>query len=326
MEILHQTNQSNQIISDSDVVKNESHFIEANTIPVTLNHLKNDCIIPSFSKDYESTISHYEFINKTVEVVQQLFPDVGMNSPEIRVSHIVKGRIPSAIGIPAKELEEHEKTIYYERCAFVIEIPQISEIVNGNKLNLTIGGVRSLSHENLYAKKSLEKFKVFIGFKNKVCTNLCVSTDGYANDIRIGSVLDLEEAVYNLSSQWDRDKQLGTMELMSKYALNNEEFAHLVGKLKMYQHLPKEEQKSIYPIAINDNQINTIIKDYFNCSDFSRQENGTINLWNLYNLITGANKSSYIDSFLDRGLFAYEFTQELCSSIQNQTPNWYLNN
>ena len=198
-------------------------------------------------------------------------------------------------------------------------------MVNGNKLNLTIGGVRSLSHENLYAKKSLEKFKVFIGFQNKVCTNLCVSTDGYANDIRIGSILELEETINNLSLQWNKEKQLGTLEMMSKFELNNEQFAHLVGKLKMYQHLPREEQQTTFPLAINDNQINTIIRDYFNCRDFSRQENGAINLWNLYNLITGANKSSYIDSFLDRGLFAYEFTQDLCNSIQNQKPNWYLN-
>jgi hypothetical protein len=27
--------------------------------------------------------------------------------------------------------------------AFVIEVPEISEIINGNKLNLTIGGVRA---------------------------------------------------------------------------------------------------------------------------------------------------------------------------------------
>lgn len=326
MELLNQIYPTDLIINDDEVVKKRLNFIEANTIPVTLSHLRNDCIIPVFSRDNESTISHYEFINKTVEVAQELFPDCLLNIPEIRVSHIVKGRIPSAIGKPAKELLEHEKTLYYERCAFAIEIPQISEVVNGNRLNLSIGGVRSLSHENLYAKKSLEKFKMFIGFENKVCTNLCVSTDGYANDIRIGSVLDLEESIYNLSNDWDKDKQLNTLEMMSKYQLSNEEFAHLVGKLKMYQHLPKEEQRGVFPIIINDNQVNTVIKDYFNCPNFSRRENGSLSLYNFYNLITGANKSSYIDSFIDRGLFAYEFTQELCKSIQNQESNWYLNN
>jgi len=68
--------------------------------------------------------------------------------------------------------------LYYERMAFVIEIPEISEVINGNKLSLAIGGVRAYNQENLYGKKSIEKFKVFIGFQNKVCLNLCISTDG----------------------------------------------------------------------------------------------------------------------------------------------------
>jgi hypothetical protein len=63
---------------------------------------------------------------------------------EIRVSHMVKGRIPSAIGKAAKDLSEQEKTLYYERMVFVIEIPEISEVINGNKLSLAIGGVRAL--------------------------------------------------------------------------------------------------------------------------------------------------------------------------------------
>jgi hypothetical protein len=39
------------------------------------------------------------------------------------------------------------------RMAFVIEVPEISEIINGNKLNLTIGGVRGYNQENLSKKK-----------------------------------------------------------------------------------------------------------------------------------------------------------------------------
>jgi hypothetical protein len=62
----------------------------------------------------------------------------GVLKPDIRVSHVIKGRVPTAIGKPAKELLEHEKTIYYERCAFVIEVPEISEIINGNKLQIPV--------------------------------------------------------------------------------------------------------------------------------------------------------------------------------------------
>ena len=78
----------------------------------------------------------------------------GILKPEIRVSHVIKGRVPTAIGKLAKDLLEQEKTIYYERMAFVIEIPEISEIINGNKLNLTIGGVRSLTIKKIYLVKN----------------------------------------------------------------------------------------------------------------------------------------------------------------------------
>lgn len=33
-------------------------FIEANTKEVTMEHLRNDCVVPVFSKDNEITISH----------------------------------------------------------------------------------------------------------------------------------------------------------------------------------------------------------------------------------------------------------------------------
>lgn len=48
---------------------------------------------------------------------------------------------------------------------FCIEVPTIHETVEGNKLTLSIGGVRAYNHMNLYSKKTVEKFKVFIGFK-----------------------------------------------------------------------------------------------------------------------------------------------------------------
>jgi hypothetical protein len=45
----------------------------------------------------------------------------------------------------------------------------------------------------LYSKKNVEKFKVFIGFQNLVCTNLCVSTDGYADELRVSHIGDLQK-------------------------------------------------------------------------------------------------------------------------------------
>lgn len=137
-----------------EVVNSENkpkHFIEANTKEVSLYHLKNDCIIPVFSKDNEITISHSRFIEALWECTQKLFKNEQIKEPEIRVSHIIKGRTPEAIYKPVKELTDADKTIYYERMAFCMEIPTITEIVGGNTLSLTVGGVRAYNQENLYS-------------------------------------------------------------------------------------------------------------------------------------------------------------------------------
>lgn len=324
MELVINSSINEQIIDEELIVKSKSSFIEANTIKVSLEHLQQDCIIPVFSKDNESTISHFEFIKKTMDVVQNLFPDFEIAEPEIRVSHQVKGRTPSAIGKPAKELLEEEKTIYYERCAFLIELSQVKEVINNNLLTLSIGGVRSLNQENLYNKKSLEKFKIFIGYQNKVCTNLCVSTDGFSNEVRVGSAIDLEQNIIELAKGYDRLEHLSMMEKMSKYFITESQFAHLIGKLRMYSHLDKSEQQYKFQITLNDSQANNIVREYYKCPNFSRDENGNINLWNLYNLFTEANKTSYIDNNIERNVNAYEFINFLGKTLQNEVPNWYL--
>ncbi len=325
MELIANNNTQQMIQDTSKVVhKPKSDFIEANTQVVTLEHLKKDCIIPVFSKDNESTISHYQFIDQANEAMKRLFPEMEVAVPKVRVSHMVKGRIPSAVGKPAKELLSHEKTIYYERCAFIIEVPEIKHVVNGHELSLSVGGVRAYNQENLYSKKTLEKFKIFIGFKNRVCTNLCISTDGFSNEVRIGSILELDQQMEQLFSNYNTEQHLGMMERMNRFQLSEKQFAHFIGKLRMYQHLVKTEQKALFPIALNDGQINNVIRDYYGCPNFGRSPDGSINLWNLYNLITEANKSSYIDNNLERNVNAYELMNHLGNTIQNGTSNWLL--
>jgi hypothetical protein len=324
MELLIQ-NFDNQIIEENNVVTAErKHFIEANTIEVSLNHLKNECTIPVFAKDNETTISHFEFITTTKNVIQEILGYQGNLTPNIRVSHVIKGRIPQAIGKPASELLEHEKTIYYERMAFVIEIPEITEIVNENKLNLCVGGVRAYNQENLFSKKSIEKFKVFIGFQNKVCTNLCISTDGLLDDLRVSSVHELGEKIHALINQYDKKEHLRKMQKMNDFFLNENQFAHLIGKMKLYPFLDKEFKQTLFPLKVNDTQINTIVKDYHLDANFSKSKDDKISLWNVYNLFTEANKSTYIDSNLERNVNAYEFMNYIGNLLENNQPNFFL--
>ena len=103
-------------------VRHNRHFIEANTKPVDIAHLREDCVVPVFSKDNEVTISHQSFIETVLGAAHRMFPQEVIDAPDIVVSHIIKGRIPEAIHKPVNQLLETDKTIYYERMAFCFEI------------------------------------------------------------------------------------------------------------------------------------------------------------------------------------------------------------
>ena len=150
------------IIEETATPKRVNHFIEANTQEATLQHLKNDCITPVFAKDNELTVNHAAFIETVWEAANSYYNGETIETPDIRVSHVIKGRIPEAIHKPANQLLESDKTIYYERAAFSIDIPTIYETVEGNKLNLSIVGVRAYNQMNLYSKKKFIKRKVIM--------------------------------------------------------------------------------------------------------------------------------------------------------------------
>ncbi|WP_179318809.1 DUF3871 family protein [Winogradskyella helgolandensis] len=300
-------------------------FIEANTIDVQLNHLRNDCIIPVFSKDNERTISHNEFVEVAQDCLNQVFPHHIFDTPEIRVSHQIKGRVPSAVNKPVKELLDHEKTIYYERMAFIIRVPSITENINGNDVALTIGGVRAYNQENLYSKKTYERFKFFIGFQNLVCCNMCVSTDGMLDDLRVDSYSAMRSKLLEIMQAYQAEKHLNSMRQLSYETLSEHQFAQLIGKSRLYNYLPKKDKLEIPELLLNDGQISTVAKDYYQDESFSRNDEGDINLWSVFNLFTQANKSSYIDTFLDRNLNAYEFSKGIAQTLNgDSTYHWFL--
>ena len=302
-----------------------SPFIVANTIEVPLHHLKQDCIIPVFSKDNEKTIAHQEFIESVLTAISKVFPHHSISTPEIRVSHQIKGRTPDAIHLNAKDLLDHQKTIYYERMAFVINIPSIVDSINGNELTLSVGGVRSYNLENLYNKKTLEKFKFFIGFQNKVCLNMCINTNGFKEDLRVSSASELQHKVIEVMQNYNAELHLMEMKEFTQDYLSEHQFAQLIGKSRLYQHLPKSEKQKIPMLNFNDSHINTMAKDYYEDKNFCRLDDGRINLWDVYNLFTQANKSSYIDTFLDRNLNAYEFSKGIQKTLNgNLDYHWFL--
>ena len=300
-------------------------FIEANTVESSFEELKNNHIIPVFIKDNEPLISHSDFIEMAFEVVQEAYSPETILKPNIRLSHPIKGRVPNAKDKPAIELKEHEKTLYYERMAFVIEVPSIADEIDGNSLSLTIGGVKSYAVDNLYSKKGTdEHFKIFIGFKNSVCTNLCIWSDGLVGDLKVKSAGQLKACIRTLVENYNANYHIHALQSLTGYNLSEQQFALLIGRMRMYNHLPVRIKSGITPLLLSDTQLGAVVKDYYRDNSFCRLENGEINLWRLYNLFTGVNKSSYIDTFLERSVNAFRFVENLKEAIDKKETNWFL--
>ena len=308
----------------AETVEVPNHFIEANTVEVKVEHLANDCVTPVFAKDNELTINHVSFIHTVEDATKDFFRGEQINDAQVRASHIIKGRIPSAIHKPANQLLETDKTIYYERCAFSIDVPTIYQDINGNRLYLSVVGVRAYNQQNLYSRKVPELFRVAIGFKNLVCCNMCVFTDGYKGELRASSTRELYRQVLELFQNFNPAKQIHLMQQLCNSSLTEHQFCQIIGRMRLYQSLPTRLQREIPQLLITDTQINNVAKSYITDENFSSY--GTdINMWKFYNLLTGANKSSYIDMFLDRSVNATEIALGINAALHGEERyKWFI--
>ena len=97
MPVMAQRRNSNlgEFAEDATVVTDDTKgkrplFIEANTVEATLQHLRDDCIIPVFAKDNEATLSHVSFIETVQDAAHTFFNGERIGQPDIRVSHVIK--------------------------------------------------------------------------------------------------------------------------------------------------------------------------------------------------------------------------------------------
>jgi Domain of unknown function, B. Theta Gene description (DUF3871) len=313
------------VINQIEVKSTGRAFIESNTVEGSLYEINNHHLIPVFLRENVPLISQGEFIDATLQAAGQVFTGEKILSPSIRLSHPVLGRIPEAKNKPANQLLEHEKTKFYDRLAFLIEIPSIYTDIAGNRLNLMVGGVKCYSLENLMSKSYEQHFKVFIGFEVKACTNLCVSTDGLMRELKVKNIEALYNGIQFLFREFNAVQFANQLKQLPNYDLTETQFAHLVGRARLYRHMPDDMRQSIPDLMFGDAQINSVCRDYYSDNSFCSNPDGSINLWKLYNLFTGANKSSYIDSFLDRTVNALQLANVLKDALDNKNDCWYLN-
>ena len=310
----------NEITLDSPSV----NFLEANTNAITLEELAEQCVVPTWANQ-ELTISHQDFIQTVHDAACNIFAGETVNTPEIRVSHIVRGRIPSALGKRSSELLESEKTQFYQRLAFAFTIPSLHECIAGQRLELCIGGVRNYSDLNLYrANRGMEKFTIFIGWRVNVCSNQVLTGEGVSLSLEVMSVHDLYKGVLELFSRFNMDRDIELLQTLTQTRLTESQFAQIVGRMRLYQALPSYLQRRVPKLLITDSQINNVCRDYYNNPNFGAKDS-TISMFDFHNLLTEANKSSYIDSYVQRGINATEVTVGICKALQGDSEySWFL--
>ena len=108
--------------------------------------------------------------------------------------------------------------------------------------------------------------------------------------------------------------------------MTEQQFAQFLGKSRLYQYLPNEQKKRLPQMLMTDTQIGLVAKAYYSDDNFSVMERGKeISMWNVYNLLTGANKSSYIDNFLDRAYNATQLAEGLNKALYEENEySWFI--
>lgn len=167
-------------------------------------------------------------------------------------------------------------------------------------------------------------FRLAIGFKNIVCANLCIFTDGYKDDLRVSNTTELYRAALELFSNYNPAKHLYLMQQLGNTSMSEHQFCQIIGRMRLYQCLPTGYQKALPRMLLTDTQINSVAKAYINDENFG-SFGSELNMWKFYNLLTGANKSSYIDSFLDRSLNATEMALGINSALHgDERYKWFI--
>lgn len=312
------------IIEDTPTEGSSVSFLEANTNAISLDELANTCVVPTWGNQ-ELTISHQDFISCVHDAAKDFYHGEQVNNPAIRVSHIVRGRTPDALGKKASELLECEKTQFYQRMAFAFTIPTIYETLNGQRLELCVGGVRNYNDLNLYrANRGVEKFSIFVGWRVQICSNQVLTGDGVRLSMEVMNVQDIYKAVMDLLYNFSPAREIHLMQTLSNTSLTETQFAQIVGRMRMYQALPQNYTKQIPKLLITDSQVNNVCRGYYSNPDFGAKAD-SLSMWDFHNLLTESNKGSYIDTYLQRAVNATEVAVGINNALHgDEKYRWFI--
>lgn len=317
------------VITDEEIdPNNHPNFIESNTSAITLEELSEKCIVPTFA-DNTLTIANQSFIESVLEAGKSVFGE--LTPVEIRVSHQVNGRVPSALHKKTSELTDEEKTVYYQRMAFVCHVAALSRSINGQTVHLCIGGVRAYNEDKLYGRQSPMKFKIFCGWQVRVCSNLMLTCDGFTGNLECMTTSDIKEKALELFNGFNpvKDDNLRTLEALVNTSISEEQFCKAVGRLRLYQALPTttKTELGLPNVTLGDQAVNAVVRGYVENPNFKKEDGiDTITLWQLLQLFNEAVKQTYIDRWLERNQNCTDlvFGLEKALNGESQEYAWFL--
>ena len=303
------------------------NFIESNTEAISIDELVSRCIVPTFS-DNTLTIAHQNAIAAVYKAAEEVFGE--LTPPECRVSHAINGRVASALHKPAKDLTDDEKTIFYQRIAFIAHVKSLTRIVAGQTVELTIGMCRAYNEDKLYSRPSPEKFRLFVGWKVRVCSNLCLTCSGNSGLVECMTEADIYKKAYQLFSKFDPQKEetLELLENLNNTRISESQFCYIIGRMRLYQALPNEVQKTLPVLEIGDSAVNAAVRGFVTNPNFGLKEGETsITTWEMLQLFNEAIKQTYIDRWLDRNKNCTDFLLGIQKALQGEDTegySWFL--
>lgn len=310
-------------------VEHYPNFIEGPSHEISMEELSFRNIIPTFS-DNSLTISHQKFIETTRKAAEVVFGEV--TPAETRCSHPIIGRIPSAQHKKASELRDDEKTIFYQRLAWIAQVCGFTSSINGQSVSLTIGGTRSYHEDKLYARQNPQHFRLFIGFRVRVCSNMLLTCDGISENLLCMTEADIFQHAFSLFQRFNEVKEstLYNLEALNNAWLTQEQFCKIIGRLRLYQALPSTQQKQLPQILLGDSAVNAATRQYVTNKDFGicDSPDGSISCWQLMNLLNEAVKNTYSDLWIDRNANCTSFATGIASALNgddSQGYGWFLN-
>ena len=307
---------------------NHPNFIESNTVAITLEELSEKSIVPTFA-DNTLTVSHQSFIDSVIKAGENVFGD--LTQVEIRVSHPINGRVPSALHKKSSELTDEEKTVYYQRMAFVCHVVGLSRTINNQLVHLCIGGVRAYNEDRLYGRQTPLKFRIFIGWPVKVCRNLMLTCSGFTGNLECMTTSDIHEKALELFYSFDpvKDDELRTLEALGNTSISESQFCGIIGRLRLYQALTNtaKAELSLPNLTLGDQAVNAVVRGYVDNPNFKKEDGSdTITLWQMLQFFTEAVKQTYIDKWLDREKESVDFMYGIQKAIDgtDQKFTWFL--